>query len=485
MIDSGMNVARLNFSHGDHEGHGATVDRIREAIKQRPGKTVAILLDTKGPEIRTGFFREDVGKNIELKQGQDLKLTTDYSFKGDSTCIAVSYEALCKSVSVGNTILCADGSLSLKVKEVGADSVMTEVMNDCKLGERKNCNLPGVKVDLPVLQEKDTNDLVNFGIPRGVDFVAASFVQSADDVKLIRDTLGVRGRNIQIISKIENEEGLKNFDDICMASDGIMVARGDLGMEIPPEKVFLAQKIMISKCNLMGKPVVTATQMLESMTKLPRPTRAEASDVANAVLDGTDCVMLSGETAGGDFPLSAVTIMRRICEEAEQVIEYPSLYLNTRLGVLAEFGQMTSVEAMCSSAVKTTMDADCKLIIVLTESGVAARVVAKYRPGVPIIAVSASEQVTRQFNVVRGVHAMLTESFAGTDSVITKAINYAKGLGMVSPGDAVVCVHGQNEPGMSEQPLDEAGGKKRSSLMELKPGAGSAASNLLKIVTVS
>lgn len=485
LMDCGMNVARLNFSHGDHETHGATIARIREAVKQRPGKSVAILLDTKGPEIRTGFFREDVGKAIELKQGQDLKLVIDYSFKGDSTCIAVSYDKLCASVKKGNIILCADGSLSLKVKEVAADFVITEVMNNCKLGERKNCNLPGIKVDLPVLQEKDVNDLVNFGIPQGVDFVAASFVQSAADVKVIRDTLGMRGRNIQIISKIENEEGLKNFDEICMASDGIMVARGDLGMEIPPEKVFLAQKIMISKCNLMGKPVVTATQMLESMTKLPRPTRAEASDVANAVLDGTDCVMLSGETAGGDFPVDAVTIMRRICQEAENVVEYGSLYLNTRLGVLAEFGQMSSVEAMCSSAVKTTMDADCKLIVVLTESGVAARVVAKYRPGVPIIAISASEQVTRQFSVVRGVHAMLTESFAGTDSVITKALAYAKEIGMVSSGDGVVCVHGQNEPGMTEQPVaDDRAGAKRMSMQELKPGAGSSASNLLKIVTV-
>lgn len=483
MIDCGMNVARLNFSHGDHETHGATVARIRQAVKQRPGKSVAILLDTKGPEIRTGFFREDVGKSIELKQGQDLKLVIDYSFKGDSTCIAVSYDKIVTSVKPGNTILCADGSLSLKVKDVQSDHVMTEVLNNCKLGERKNCNLPGVKVDLPVLQEKDIDDLTNFGIPHGVDFVAASFVQSASDVKTIRDTLGMRGRNIQIISKIENEEGLKNFDEICMASDGIMVARGDLGMEIPPEKVFLAQKIMISKCNLMGKPVVTATQMLESMTKLPRPTRAEASDVANAVLDGTDCVMLSGETAGGDFPLEAVTIMRRICEEAECVVEYGSLYLNTRLGVLAEFGQMTSVEAMCSSAVKTTMDADCKLIIVLTEQGTAARIVAKYRPGVPIIAISASEQVTRQFSVVRGVHAMLTESFAGTDSVITKALAYAKENGMVSSGDGVVCVHGQNEPGMTEQPMAEDQGKKMS-MVELKPGSGSSASNLLKIVTV-
>merc|ERR1719367_2142523 len=306
LIESGMNVARLNFSHGDHEAHGQTVEKIRAAAAKFPDKPVAILLDTKGPEIRTGFFKEGVGEKIDLQQGQELKLVTDYSYKGDSTCIALSYKALPTSVKPGNTILCADGSLSLTVKECGADFVNTEVMNSVKLGERKNCNLPGVKVDLPVLQDKDKDDLVKFGIPQGVDFVAASFVQSAEDVEIIRKTLGVRGRSIKIIPKIENEEGLKNIDAIIEASDGIMVARGDLGMEIPPEKVFLAQKMMIAKCNLVGKPVITATQMLESMTGLPRPTRAEASDVANAVLDGTDCVMLSGETAGGKFPINAV-----------------------------------------------------------------------------------------------------------------------------------------------------------------------------------
>mmetsp|Transcript_68685 Transcript_68685/g.196977 ORF Transcript_68685/g.196977 Transcript_68685/m.196977 type:complete len:513 (-) Transcript_68685:393-1931(-) len=451
LIDGGMNIARLNFSHGDHEMHGKTVAKIRDAAKLRPGKHVAIMLDTKGPEIRTGFFRDGVGDKIDLKQGQDLKLVTDYSFKGDSTCFAVTYDMLCSSVKPGNIILCVDGSLSLKVKSVGSDHVITEVMNNCKLGERKNCNLPGVKVELPVLQAKDIQDLVEFGIPQGVDFVSASFVQNAEDVALIRKTLGEAGKNTKIISKIENEEGLKNFRAICDASDGIMVARGDLGMEIPPEKVFLAQKMMISRCNIVGKPVVTATQMLESMTALPRPTRAEASDVANAVLDGTDCVMLSGETAAGAFPMEAVTIMRRICEEAERVVEYESLYQSLCQTTLEKFKGMTPVESICSSAVKATIDSGCPLIIALTETGHTARVIAKYRPRATILAISASESTVRQLQCVRGVVSMLTASFVGTDSVIQKALEKAKADGMVKTGDCVVAIHGQREecPGHS------------------------------------
>jgi len=440
LIDCGMNICRLNFSHGDHEVHGGTVQKIREAAKQRPDKPVGILLDTKGPEIRTGFFKPEVGDKIDLVQGNKLKLVIDYSYKGDSTCIAVSYDKLCTSVKAGNTILCADGSLSLKVLSVGTDHVMTEIMNSVKLGERKNCNLPGVKVDLPVLQQKDIDDLVKFGIPQAVDFVAASFVQSADDVKLIRSTLGPRGRNIKIISKIENEEGLKNIDAIIDASDAIMVARGDLGMEIPPENVFLAQKMMIAKCNRKGKPVVTATQMLESMVKAPRPTRAEASDVANAVLDGTDVVMLSGETAAGDFPLNAVTIMRRVCEQAEEFIDYESLYAKVTASVATD-----AVEALCAAAVKAAIDAKATLIVALTETGSTARMLAKYRPEAPILAITASESTARQMLLLRGVVSMPTASFVGTDSVIQKALAEAKKRGIAKTGDVAVCVHGTKE----------------------------------------
>merc|ERR1712048_434800 len=341
--------------------------------------------------------------------------------------------------------------LSLKVKSVGTDHVITEVMNSCKIGERKNCNLPGVKVDLPVLQEKDKKDLVEFGIPQGVDFVAASFVQDAKDVTFIRDTLGIRGRSIKIISKIENQEGINNIDAIIDASDGVMVARGDMGMEIDIEKVGLVQKMIISKCNMMGKPVVTATQMLDSMERAPRPTRAETTDVLNAVLDGTDVVMLSGETANGKFPEASVSTMRHICEQAESVLDYKSLYLNTRLNVL-ENGCMPAVESVCSSAVKTTVDADVNLIIALTETGTTARLIAKYRPKCPILAITASESCVRQLGATRGVVPMLTASFQGTDSVITKALGRAKELGLVASGDDVVAVHGQKEdcPGHSK-----------------------------------
>jgi len=442
LIDAGMNICRLNFSHGDHEGHGATVKRIREAQALRPDKRVAILLDTKGPEIRTGFFREDVGKNIELVAGQDLKLVTDYSFKGDATCIALSYDKICTSVQPGNTILCADGSLSLKVKEVGADFVITTVMNNCKMGERKNCNLPGVKVDLPVLQEKDKKDLVEFGIPHNVDFVAASFVQSGEDVQLIREVLGTAGAHIKIISKIENEAGLKNFDEICRLSDGIMVARGDLGMEIPPEKVFLAQKMMIGICNRQGKPVVTATQMMESMISLPRPTRAEASDVANAVLDGTDCVMLSGETANGSFPAQAVTIMRRICEEAEAGWDYSYNFLKI-MAKARENGIVHPAEALASSTVRTAMDMSAKVIIAITESGSTATLISKYRPVAPILAITTNERTVRQLQCVRGVVPFVATP-GGPEDLIKQGLYYAKLHDLAKSGDLAVVIHSQD-----------------------------------------
>jgi len=257
MLDAGMNVARLNFSHGDHKTHGKAVENVKEALKQRPDKTCGIMLDTKGPEIRTGMLVD--GKPIELVAGQDLILTTDYSFLGTTEKIACSYKSLPDTVQVGSTMFIADGSLTCIVTEILEDGVKATCQNSCRLGERKNMNLPGAIVDLPTLTEKDEIDLVDFGIKQGVDMIAASFVRKAEDIETIRDVLGPRGAHIKIIAKIENQEGLNNYDEILAATDGIMVARGDLGMEIPPEKVFIAQKWMIEKANIAAKPVVTAT----------------------------------------------------------------------------------------------------------------------------------------------------------------------------------------------------------------------------------
>ena len=293
LIDAGMNIARFNFSHGDHDSHGSCLARLREACAARPGVHVGVMLDTKGPEIRTGTIDPSLGGKLKLIKGQSIEIGTDYSRPGTTEYLPCSYKSLASTVAVGAKILVADGSVTLEVNELLTDSVMATVLNNATIGERKNMNLPGCIVDLPCLTEKDINDLQNFGVVNGVDFIAASFVRKATDIDRIREVLGEGGKNIKIIAKIENQEGLVNYDAILSKTDAIMVARGDLGMEIPLDKVFLAQKMMISKANLYGKPVVTATQMLESMITAPRPTRAECADVANAVLDGSDCVMVS------------------------------------------------------------------------------------------------------------------------------------------------------------------------------------------------
>lgn len=440
MIDAGMNVCRLNFSHGDHETHARVIQNITEAQKERPDQKVAILLDTKGPEIRSGKLKD--GKPVNFTAGQDLKITTDYTFLGDASCISCSYSKLPTSVEPGNIILLADGSLSCKVKECGDDYIITTVLNSATIGEMKNMNLPNVKVDLPCIGEKDKYDILNFGILMGCNFIAASFVQSVDDVRSIRNILGPRGRHIRIIPKIENVEGLINFDEILAEADGIMVARGDLGMEIPPEKVFLAQKMMIAKCNVAGKPVITATQMLESMTKSPRPTRAEAADVANAVLDGTDCVMLSGETANGGFPVDAVKVMARVCVEAEACIDYPQLYHAIHTAVPRP---VSTQEAVACAAVETAADTGAALILALTETGYTARLITKYRPEQMVLALSASESTVRHLQLLRGITSILVQSFQGTDHVIFSALGIAKERGLVDVGQSVVAVHGIKE----------------------------------------
>lgn len=442
LIHAGLNTARFNFSHGDHAGHKACLDRLRQAMKNT-GKQVGVLLDTKGPEIRTGFFANGA-KKINLAKGETLILTANYEFLGDNTKLACSYAELATSVTPGQSILVADGSLVLEV--ISCDpankEVACKIMNNASLGERKNMNLPGVVVNLPTLTEKDIADIVEWGIPNKIDFIAASFVRKASDVLKIREILGPENQGIKIICKIENQEGMENYDEILEVTDGIMVARGDLGMEIPPEKVFLAQKYMIREANIAGKPVVTATQMMESMIKNPRPTRAECSDVANACYDGTDAVMLSGETANGGYFRQAVEIMANTCSEAESSINFHVLYQSVRNSVKKRY-QLSTSESLASSAVKTAVDVGAKCIVVYSESGATARHVAKFRPGMPVAVLTPSAQVARQcFGTLKGCYAYVVDSLEDTEKLNEEVMRECRVAGIAKAGDPVVIICG-------------------------------------------
>ncbi|KAL2630550.1 hypothetical protein R1flu_015236 [Riccia fluitans] len=456
MLRAGMNVARFNFSHGSYDYHQETLEALKEAMTNTQ-IMCAVLLDTKGPEIRTGLLKD--GKPIPIVKDREITITTDYDCVGDETTIALSYKKLAEHVHPGSTILIADGSITLTVLEcdVEGGTVRCRCENSATLGEKKNCNLPGVVVDLPTVTKKDEDDILIWGVKNKIDFIAASFVRKGSDVKKIRELLGEHSKGIHIISKVENQEGLVNFDDILRESDGIMVARGDLGMEIPTEKIFLAQKMMIFKCNSAGKPVVTATQMLESMCKAPRPTRAEATDVANAVLDGTDAVMLSGETAAGAYPINAVSIMAAICREAEASLDYDSMFKSI---IKSAPLPMTPLESLASSAVRTAIKVRASLIIVLTRGGSTAKLVAKYRPPVPILSVAvpvmttdsltwelSEESPARHSLVCRGLIPLLAEGAAKatdsdtTDEILSAAINHAVKTQLCRNGDSIVALH--------------------------------------------
>lgn len=436
-----MNVARLNFSHGSHEYHAGVIAKLREYLASSR-RMAGIMLDTKGPEIRSGKLVG--GADIKVVAGSELILTSDYTHVGDEKMIAQSYKALPQSVAEGSEILVDDGLISLTVIKVDGERVICRVKNDGLIGETKGINLPGAKVDLPPITEKDKSDL-KFGCIQQVDMVAASFIRKAADVHEIRAYLTQHGGgSIKIISKIENQEGLENFDEILEASDGIMCARGDLGVEIPIELVCVAQKMMISKCNVAGKPVVTATQMLESMIKNPRPTRAESTDVANAVFDGSDCVMLSGETAKGDYPVEAVQTMAGICREAEAALDYNTQFQNLRQS-LRKRGGASVTETITSSSVKTAYDLEAAVILCLTESGTTARMVCKYRPKCPIVCVTSNEATARQLLIQRGAFPLVVGSMLGTESLIARCLVRATSAGLCKKGDMVVLVSGMRE----------------------------------------
>ncbi len=430
MIQAGMNVARFNFSHGNHEEQAERMQMVRDAARI-VNKPIALMLDTKGPEVRLGLFEE--GK-VFLEAGQTFTLTAK-EIKGTKDISSINHSGLPQDVSVGNKILLADGLITLDIKEINGDEIITTVLNSGAIGDRKRVAVPGVALSLPPVSEKDEADL-RFGCAQGVDFVAASFMQRGQDVVAIRRILEEECTDIKIISKIENAEGLKNLDEILEMSDGLMVARGDLGVEIPAEEVPVLQKMMIEKCNKAGKPVITATQMLESMIQNPRPTRAEASDVANAILDGTDAIMLSGETASGKYPIEAVTTMARIAE----VTEKATIYDNQ--GRAINNDALTTTDAVCLAGVKVADNLQASAILTCTESGHTAISVARHRPSCNVIAITPHDSTIRRMQLFWGVQAIKGRQFENSDDMVKQAINVSLGEGAIQSGDLVVVTAG-------------------------------------------
>lgn len=434
LIEAGMNVARLNFSHGSHEEHEARINLIREAA-EKVGKPVGILLDTKGPEIRTHNMKNG---ELHLTVGQviDISMT---EVEGTEKCFSVTYDRLIEDVEQNSRILLDDGLIELRVLATDTEKglIHTIVENAGVLKNKKGVNVPGVSVQLPGITEKDAQDIL-FGIKQGVDFIAASFVRRAKDVLEIRELLEQNGgSHIQIIPKIENQEGVDNIDEIITVSDGLMVARGDLGVEIPAEEVPLVQKKLILKCNQAGKPVITATQMLDSMQRNPRPTRAEASDVANAIIDGTDAIMLSGETAAGLYPVESVQTMNKIALRTEKSLDYRRI-VSTR----SREKDANMTEAISQAVAYTSINLGVKAVLAPTESGNTAKMIAKYRPGVPIIAVTGSVNSAQMLTLVWGVQPVVCQRVTTTDEILELAVDESLKHGFVNHGDAVVITAG-------------------------------------------
>lgn len=396
-LKNGMNICRINFSHDNHEIHGKKLQRIREAVAKNPlFGDCAVMLDTKGPEIRTGMLETP---RVALKAGEEVVVTTDYEFKGNDKKFAISYGGLLNSVNVGSKILIADGNLSLTVTGVDQQKgeVRTRVDNDFLLGEKKNVNLPGAKIDIPTLGEKDADDIINFGVKNDVDMIALSFTRTANCVYQCKDLLGQKGSHIKIIPKIENYEGLENLEEILKASDGVMVARGDLGMELEPAKVFVAQKYITQVARSLRKPVIIATQMMESMTKNSRPTRAEITDVGNSVFDLNDCVMLSGETGNGIFPLESSNTMTEICKEGELNFDYDEYFQRMH------YNAKNVSEALGIAAVRLAFSAESNVIVCISDNDLLVKYISHLRPNSFIIYPHSDRRILRSLQLYYGV----------------------------------------------------------------------------------
>ncbi len=433
LIDAGMNVARLNMSHGDHASHGETIELLKR-LRAEKGVPLAIMLDTKGPEIRLRNFE---GDSVQLEPGQKFTLICGEDIPGTKDYACITYDNLCKDVSQDSRILIDDGLVEMTVEEIDQNRIICNVLNGGVISNHKGINVPGVKLNLPAVTERDVDD-IEFGCKMGIDLIAASFVRKAADVLELRHVIEKAGsEDVQIYAKIENEEGVQNVDEIITLADGLMVARGDLGVEVPIQEVPLIQKNMISKCNHLGKPVITATQMLDSMIRNPRPTRAEVSDVANSILDGTDCIMLSGETASGRYPLEALKTMVRIANHTEA-------HRNSEpKGVQESFDVNFSITNAVSYACTTiAADLNAAAIITPTHRGSTARKVSKYRPACTLIATTENQRVYNQLACVWGVMSLLVQHSDNTDEMVSRSIDAALAHGFLNVGDVAIITAG-------------------------------------------
>ena len=430
---AGMDVARINFSHGNYEEQQDRIERVKE-VRKRVNKPISLLLDTKGPEIRIGKFAND---EIVLENGDVFTLTNE-DILGNKTKVSITYKNLYNEVQIGTKILINDGTIETIVKKIDGKDIICEVINGGKLTNRKSINIPGMNINLPSITQKDIDD-IKFGIIAGFDYIAASFVRKPEDVIAIRKILEENdGTHIKIISKIENREGIDNFDEILEASDGIMVARGDLGVEIPMEEVPIRQKEFIRKCGKAGKIVVTATQMLESMVNNPRPTRAEVSDVANAIFDQTSAIMLSAESAAGKYPIECVETMNKIARATEDSIQYWNIFKNKEFPILEKDYEFNLNYSTCMTA----MNLDTKAIFAYTDTGRTAMNLAGFMPKCPIYAITSNEEVSKQLALVCNVNPILVEENSSIDAMIENGVNKAKELGILKQGELIAIAGG-------------------------------------------